>query len=182
MEKIISKKKVNIYNIIDKHFENVENFIIIDCRGMSVFQMTELRKNLREKGSELRILKNKIAKLVLASKDIKNDSLNTILKGPTAGVLINKNNNDDSNAIAKILIEKQNLKDYPLTIKGALIENEFFDFNKLNEYSNLPSRPELIARLMGTINAPAQNFVCVLNEVISKFVRTLQAVADNKNN
>jgi large subunit ribosomal protein L10 len=68
----------------------------------------------------------------------------------------------------------------PIEIKGGLVDGQLFDLDQVEAFSKLPTRIELISKLMGTMQAPVQNFVAILNEVPTKFVRTLKAVADQK--
>lgn len=67
-----------------------------------------------------------------------------------------------------------------IQIKGGIIDGNVFDSKQLEDYSKLPTKAELIAKLMGTMKAPVQNVVYVLNAVPEKLVRTLQALADKK--
>jgi len=67
-----------------------------------------------------------------------------------------------------------------LVIKGGIIDGNIFNADQVVEFSKLPTKPELIAKLMATMNAPLQNMVYILNAVPQKLVRTLQAVADKK--
>jgi large subunit ribosomal protein L10 len=84
----------------------------------------------------------------------------------------------ESTPVLKSLIEYA--KEWPVQVKGGLIAGQVFDSRQVEAYSRLPTRPELLSILMGTINAPLQHLVYAMNGVTSKLVRTLQAVADKK--
>jgi large subunit ribosomal protein L10 len=96
------------------------------------------------------------------------------LVGPTAVALVS----NEAGPVAKELVEFA--KYGTLVIKGGIIDGNVFDADQIVEFSKLPTRLELISKLMATINAPLQNVVYVLNAVPQKLVRTLQAVADKK--
>jgi large subunit ribosomal protein L10 len=172
-------KKVQQANLdavadVKKKLEAGREFVFADYRGLSVEQITDLRKKLRASQAEFKVVKNRFAKI--AFKDLQYPDVSDYLKGPTA-VAIAKG--EASEAI-KILFDEA--KEKPLQIKGGIIEKRVFNREQVEAFSRLPSRQQLIAMLMGTMNAPVQNFVFALNGVTSKLVRTLQAVADKKSN
>ena len=85
----------------------------------------------------------------------------------------------DSKDIGKILLDFA--KETPaLVIKGAMIDKEFLDADKVEAYSKLPGRNQLIAMLMSTMQAPAQNLVYVINAIPTKLVRVLKAIEEKK--
>lgn len=168
----IQPDKVAAINELKEEFEGVENFIFTDYRGLTVEQITELRNKLREQGSKYRVVKNRFAKIAL--RELEKPEVGDLLVGPTAVVV----SGEEAGAAAKELFAFA--KDAPVEVKGGIIGSEVFDSEQMKAYSKLPTKPELIAKLMGTMNAPIQNFVYVLNAVPEKFVRTLQAVADSK--
>lgn len=168
----IQPEKVEAINELKAEFEGVDNFIFTDYRGLTVEQITELRNKLRAKGSTYRVVKNRFAKIAL--KDLEKPEVGDLLVGPTAIVI----SGEEAGAAAKDLFEFA--KEAPLAVKGGIIGSDVFGAEEMKAYSMLPTKPELIAKLMGTMNAPIQNFVYVLNAVPEKFVRTLQAVVDSK--
>ena len=161
----VQQHKVDSLEAIKEKFSSTKDFIFADYRGLSVEQITELRARLREKEAEFRVVKNRYAKLAFKQLDI---------VGPTALTLMQ----DDPGAVAKILFDYG--KDAPVSVKGAIIDGQVYDGTQTEALSKLPTRDQLIAILMSTMNAPLQNFVYVLNGVTTKLVRTLQAVADKK--
>ncbi|MFP4364255.1 MAG: 50S ribosomal protein L10 [Spirochaetia bacterium] len=155
-----------------QRFSGVNDYFFTNYRGLTVEQITELRSKLREKGAEYRVVKNNFAKI--AFREMDHDGLDEYLVGPTAVVLTR----DESGPAAKVILDFE--KDTPVEVKGGLVNGNVYDKNQVVEYSKLPTRDELIAMLMSTMNAPLQNLVYVLNGVPQKLVRTLQAVADKK--
>lgn len=168
----IQPEKVEAINELKSEFEGVDNFIFTDYRGLTVEQITELRNKLREAGATYRVVKNRFAKIAL--RELEKPEVGDMLVGPTAVVV----SGEEAGAAAKELFAFA--KDAPVEVKGGIIAGDVFDSAEMEAYSKLPSKLELIAKLMGTMNAPVQNLVYILNAVPEKFVRTLQAVADDK--
>lgn len=146
--------------------------IVAEYRGLTVAQMTQLRKNAREQGVYVRVLKNTLAKRIVEGTSF--DVLSEHFVGPLVFAA-----SEDPVAVAKVLdtFAKDNNK---LQIKVGAMNGELMDDANIKALAKLPSRDELIAKLMGTMNAPVQKFVSTLNEVPSKFVRTLAAYKDSK--
>ncbi len=168
----INEEKKGAVEYLKDMFQQSSDFIFTDYRGLTVAQITELRSKLREQNTTLRVVKNRFAKIAL--KDLKQPQVDDILIGPTAVALPL----DESGPAAKILVEYG--KDHSVEIKGGIIDGQVFDVKQVEDFSKLPTRLELIAKLMGTMNAPIQNFVYTLHAVPQKLVRVLQAVADKK--
>ncbi len=171
-ERKVQQSKVDAIQELKDEFSQVEDFIFADYRGLTVEQITELRGKLREEGATFKVVKNRFAKIAL--QELGRPDVSDKLVGPTAIAL----SGADSGPVAKILLEFA--KDAPLEVKGGLVAGDVYDIAQVEAFSKLPTKPELIAKLMGTLNAPVQNMVYLLNAVPETFVRTLQAVADSK--
>lgn len=157
--------KVDAVKEMTSEFSQYDGFIFTDYRGMTVEQISALRDQLRAKESAYRVVKNRFAKIVMS--DLKHNGTDGNLVGPTAVALTK--GEDASNAASKILFDFA--KGAPLQVKGAYIDGKLFDKSQIEAYSKLPTRLELIASLMGTLNAP-----------LTKLARTLQAIVDAKSN
>lgn len=168
----VQQYKVDAVNALKEEFGDVRDFIFTDYRGLSVEQITQLRNKLREKNATYKVVKNRFAKLALEQLDM--PSVGDNLVGPTAVAFTV----EETGPVAKILFELA--KEMPVDVKGGLVDGNVFDAAQVEAFSKLPTRLELIAKLMGTMNAPIQTFVSTLNAVPETFVRTLQAVADSK--
>lgn len=168
----ISQEKTAAVEELKELFKQSADYIFTNYRGLSVAQITELRNKLREQNTAYRVVKNRFAKLAL--KDLGQPAVDDLLIGPTAVALPK----EEAGPVTKILVEYG--KDNPVEIKGGIIDGRVFDLTQMEAFSKLPTRMELIAQLMGTMNAPIQNFVYTLNAVPQKLVRVLQAVADKK--
>ena len=149
---------------IKKAFVSAKDLIFTEYRGLTVAQITDLRAKLKESQSSYRVVKNNFARIALEEMD-KGD-LAGYFTGPTAVAFYS--GEGDANAAAKVLFDFA--KDAPaLVIKGGFIGGEAYDAEKLEAYSKLPGKKELIAMLMSAMQATT-----------SKLARTLQAVADKK--
>ncbi|MFP4113774.1 MAG: 50S ribosomal protein L10 [Spirochaetota bacterium] len=168
----IQQHKVDALEAIKSRLGENKDFIFTDYRGLSVDQITELRGKLREKEAEYKVVKNRYAKL--AFQQLEMPDVTDLLVGPTALALLK----DDAASIAKILFDYA--RDTSVEIKGAIVDGRVFDASQTEALSKLPSRDQLLAQLMSTMNAPLQNLVYAMNGVTQKLVRVLQAVADKK--
>ncbi len=146
--------------------------ILAEYRGLTVAQMTRLRGRAREAGVYLRVVKNTLARRAVQGTDF--ECLNDHLAGPLAMAT-----STDPVAVAKVLSEFAKENEHLNITVGAMSGN-LISTEDIEALAKLPSREELLARLMGTLQAPLQKFVRTLNEVPGKFVRTLAAVRDSK--
>lgn len=169
-----SKNKKGVEELVS-FLENSSDIILIDYRGLSVSELTKIRKEAKSKGALLKISKNNLLKIALKEKNM--PDLGDNLLGPTAVFFSSK----DTNAIAKILFTAKSELQDKFKVKCGIVSGEVFDSSQLEAYSKLPSRDEMLAMLMGTMNAPVQNTVGVMTEVISTFMRTLDAYKESKN-
>ena len=171
-ENKVQQHKIDAVNALKEEFGDVQDIIFTDYRGLTVEQITLLRERLREKNAAYRVVKNRFAKIAFEQMNM--PVVGDNLVGPTALAYTS----DESGPVAKILFELA--EDMPLDVKGGLVDGKVFDSAQVEAFSKLPTRLELVAQLMGTLNAPLQTFVSTLNAVPETFVRTLQAVADSR--
>ncbi|NBC28566.1 MAG: 50S ribosomal protein L10 [Spirochaetes bacterium] len=169
----VHKHKVDSVDAIKERLGGASDYVFADYRGLSVDQITELRKQLREKGSDFRVIKNRYAKLAFEQMEL--PDVSEYLIGPTAIALAQR---DAAPATLKTILDFS--KEAAVDVKGALVEGDVFTAEQAQRLSKLPPRDELLAKLMSAMNGPAQNMVFALNAVPSKLVRTLKAVEDKK--
>jgi large subunit ribosomal protein L10 len=146
--------------------------VLAEYRGIKVEDITKLRTQARASGVYLRVLKNTLARRAVQGTPF--EKLGDQMVGPLAYGI-----SEDPVAAAKVLqaYAKGNDK---LVIKGGAMPNQMLSAKEVVALAALPGREELLARLLGTMQAPVAKFVQTLNEVPSKFVRTLAAVRDAK--
>jgi len=144
--------------------------VVAEYRGMDVDSITRLRKQARSQGVQLRVLKNTLARRAVAGTPFA--GLSDHLVGPLVYGM-----GSDPVAVAKVLssFAKDNEK---LVVKAGAMPDFVMDGKAVKALATLPSREELLAKLMATMRAPAAQLVRTLNEVPSRLVRTLAAVRD----
>ena len=171
--KKIQESKTKAIGELKDSFSTANDFIFTEYRGLTVEQITNLRKQLRAKDVEYKVVKNNYAKI--AFEQLSTPDVSSYLVGPTAVAITPK----DPNEVAKILFDF--IKEAPaLKVKGALISDSVYDAVKTEAFSKLPGRLELISMLMSVMNGPARNLTAALNDVPSRVVRTIKAIADKK--
>lgn len=157
----LNSGKTEAVSSLQEAFSTSEDFFFADYRGMTVEQMTALRDKLREQNASFRVVKNRFAKIAFENLD-KPNGIADFLKGPTAVTLID----GASGAAAKVLF--QMAKEMPLDVKGGLVGADLYDAAQLEVYSKLPTKDEIIAMLMGTMKAPVQSVVYLLQAIVDK--------------
>jgi large subunit ribosomal protein L10 len=171
--KKIQENKTKAIGELKESFGKAEDFIFTDYRGLTVEQITALRRNLRAKEVEYKVIKNNFARI--AFEQLSAPDVSAYLVGPTAVAIAPK----DSSEVAKILYDFA--KETPaLKVKGALVSGTVYNAAQTEAFSKLPGRLELISMLMSVMNGPARNLTAALNDVPSRLVRTIKAIADKK--
>lgn len=157
---------------VSEQLAKAQAVILAEYRSIPVKGMTELRKKARGSGVYLRVLKNTLARRAVADTPFK--GLAEKMVGPLAYGI-----SSDPVAVAKVLQEfaKDNEK---FVIKAGAMPNLMMTAREVAELARMPSRQELLSKLVATMQAPIAKFVRTLNEVPGKFVRTLAAVRDQK--
>jgi len=157
---------------VSKELVKAQAVILAEYRSVPVKDMTELRRKARGVGVYLRVLKNTLARRAVAETPFK--GLTDKMVGPLAYGI-----SADPVAVAKVLQEfaKENEK---FVIKAGAMPNVVMSAREVAELAKMPSRQELLTKLVATMQAPIAKFVRTLNEVPGKFARTLAAVRDQK--
>lgn len=157
---------------ISAQVAEAQAIVVAEYRGLEVGDITGLRAKARKEGVYLRVLKNTLARRAVAGTPFEG------LAGHLAGPLIYGISRDPV-AAAKVLNEFAKGND-KLVIKAGAMANYVMDAGGVKALATMPSREQLLATLVGTMQAPVAKFVRTLNEVPSKFVRALAAVRDQK--
>ena len=152
------KAKQVVIDEIKERFEQAQSVVVVDYLGLTVAEADEMRKNLREGG--FTVYKNTLVKRAIEGTPY--EALGEALKGSSAFAF----SNEDATAGARIL--NKSIKQYKkMAFKGAVVEGQVYDAKQVEELAEIPSREELIARFMGSIQSP-----------LSQLVRTFKAIAD----
>jgi len=157
---------------VSEQVSKAQSIIIAEYRGLEVGNMTELRVQARKSGVYLRVLKNTLVRRAVAETPFA--PLADRMVGPLAYGI-----GSDPVAVAKVLNDFAKTHD-KFVITGGAMPGQVMSAKDIAALAALPSREELIAKLLGTMQAPVTQFVRTLNEVPARFVRTLAAVRDAK--
>lgn len=172
MSKNLENKKAIVADIRQK-LEDAQSVVFVDYRGLTVAEVTELRNQCRAAGVEYVVLKNTM--IELAAREAGIEGLDPFLKGPTAVAFGMK----DAVAPAKVLTEF--IKKVKKTeIKCGLVDNKLLDVAGVQALAELPPKEVLIAKMMGSLNAPITNFVGVLSATLRSLVYAIEAVRKQK--
>lgn len=168
----ISQKKEQVKRLAQE-LSDSEISILVDYKGLDVLKMTDLRTQLRNEGVRIEVVKNTL--LNRASEGTDAALMKDFYKGPNAIVL----SKDDPVAPARILVDfaKDNDK---LEIKAGALSGKLLDSEEIKQLAKMPSRDELLGKLVYTLNAVPTSIVNVLSGVPRSFVNVLNAIKDQK--
>jgi len=167
----IEQKKAVVAEV-SAHVAKAQAIVVAEYRGLEVGNMTELRREARKSGVYLRVLKNTLARRAVSGTPF--EKLTDQLTGPLIYGI-----SSDPVATAKLLDQFAKGND-KLVIRAGAMPNAVISAKEVKALASLPSRDELIARLLGAMQAPIAQFARTLNEVPSRFARTLAAVRDKQ--
>ena len=159
-QKVLEEKK-QIVASMSEQFKTAVSGVFVDYCGLSVEEDTQLRNKLREAGVEYKVIKNTLARF--AAKEVGFDELDPILNGPTSLAL----SMTDEVAPAKVIAEFAKTHEQ-LEIKAGFLDGKVLQLDEVKTLAATPNRETLLAKLLGSLNAP-----------ISNLARTLQALVDN---
>ncbi len=162
MSSNLEAKKLVVSEIIEK-FKNAESVVVCSFSGLTVEQVTELRKQCRENAVHYCVLKNRL--VARALKELNIEGLDNLLEGPNAFVFGEK----DVTSAPKIIssfIDKNKLTS--LEVKGGLMGTEILDVPAIKSLAATPSREELLATLVGCLQSPVSGLVAVLDQIAEK--------------
>lgn len=142
-------------------FNGAASAVVVDYRGLTVEQDTQLRKKLRESGVSYKVYKNTMIRF--AAKGTEFEALEPHLEGPTA-LAVSK---DDATAPARVLAEFAKTAD-KLELKAGVVEGTYYDQKGIQVIATIPSREVLLGRLFGSMQSPITNFARVLNQIAEK--------------
>lgn len=166
------QEKAAVIEEITSQLASAQSVVVAEYRGLSVESVTQLRKEARAAGVYLRVLKNTLAKRAIAGTAFEGLSDNMV--GPLIYGI-----SSDPVAAAKVLVNFAKTNDKLILTAGAL-PGQVMGVDGVKALATMPSRDELLSKLLGTMQAPIATFVRTLNEVPTKFVRGVAAVRDQK--
>lgn len=174
----VNAKKEAIVAELTEQLKSAKGAVLTSYKGLTVAQDTQLRRELREAGVTYHVVKNTMLRFAAEKAGL--EGLEPHLEGTTAFAF----STEDAVAPAKVIcdfIKKNKLEDTEvLTVKVGAVEGKVIDAKEVKALASLPSREELIAKLLGSMNAPISNTVGVLQGVIRNAVYVFEAVRQQK--
>lgn len=153
--------KQPIVEEISANIKDAQSVVLVDYRGLTVEQDTQLRKNLREAGVTYKVYKNTM--MNFAFKGTAFEGLASYLEGPSAIAI----STEDATAPARVIAEFAKKAD-KLEIKAGVVEGTVYDATGIAAIASIPSREVLISRLLGSMQSPITNFARVMNQLAEK--------------
>lgn len=151
--------KATLVDEVAKKISAANSLVVVDYRGLTVEEVTDLRKQLRDADVAMEVIKNKI--LTRAAEKAGFADLNDTFVGPTAVAF---GNGDDSIAAARILAKFAKDHDV-LEIKGGMMEGKVVSVDEINTYATLPSRDDLLSMLASELQSPIRSFAFAVKQV-----------------
>lgn len=153
--------KQPIVQEIAEQIKDAQSVVLVDYRGLTVEEDTQLRKQLREAGVTYKVYKNTLMNFAFKGTDF--ESMSSLLEGPNA-IAISK---EDATAPARILAKFAKTAD-ALELKAGVVEGTFYDAAGIKAIASVPSREELLSKFLGSIQSPITNLARVLNQIAEK--------------
>jgi large subunit ribosomal protein L10 len=153
--------KQPIVQEISEQIKDAQSVVVVDYRGLTVAEDTQLRKQLREAGVAYKVYKNTLVNFAIKGTDF--ESLSDVLEGPNAFAF----STTDATAPARVIAKFA--KTAPaLEIKAGVVEGTFYDADGMKAIATIPSREELLSKFLGSIQSPITNFARVINQIAEK--------------
>ena len=162
-------EKAETVTSVHKLLKSAKMAIVTEYRGLSVAQITRLRREIRQASGEYRVIKNTLVRRAL--QDTVFGDLEELLEGPNGWVFAYEDPVILSKALIKFADDNDKLK-----IKGGVFEGKFMDTAGVKVLSQMPSKPELQAKLLAMINAPATQLVRLIQEPGARVVRLVESL------
>jgi large subunit ribosomal protein L10 len=168
-------QKIDVISALNEAFSKAKFAVVADYRGLKVTELEKLRKNLRENDAQIQVAKNTL--LRLAVKGTPCEGLSDSFTGTTAVAVGFKEPVGPAKALATFASEFN-----AFIIRSAVLDGKVLSVEDVVSLSKLPSREELLAKLLGTMNAVPTSFVRVLSAVPQKLLYALSAIKEQKEN
>lgn len=170
---MLRSEKPVVVEALKAKFQKANAAFLAEYRGMSVEKLYELRKKVHENQGELRVVKNRLAKI--AAKGTRYETMVSEFKGPVALAFAYK----DSVAVAKAVIGCMS-DTSPLKLRMGSLEGKSIDSKSVLAFSKLPPKEQLISMMLGAVRGPIQNFANVISAVPRDFANVLSSLKDQK--
>jgi large subunit ribosomal protein L10 len=170
-------QKEEIISDLTETLKSAQAVVFADYRGLTVAQVSELRKKLRESDTSFAVVKNTLFKRAADGILPSDPDLDATLNGPTAVAFALK----DPVATSKVMLDYIAAhRNTPLKVKGAIVGGKFYNAQGVEALSRVPPKDQLVAAILGSLNAPLSGIVGAVDGVLSSFVYTLSAIIEKK--
>ena len=165
-------KKVVVESIKEK-IQNSKSVVFVKFNGLTVAEDTELRREFRKNNVEYKVLKNTLIRR--AFNDLGITDFDEDLNGPTSVAF-----GADETGASKVIIDAVKKYENKVSVKGAFVDGGKVDVEGVKALASMPSKEQLVAKMLGSLQAPISNFVGVLSAMPRSLVIALNAVAEKK--
>jgi large subunit ribosomal protein L10 len=151
--------------IVSEYVEKVgkaKSFVLIDYRGLTVAEDTAMRNELRKNNVEYKVIKNRLVLRALKESGI--EGFDALLEGPTALAI----SYEDAVAPSKIIVDSVKKTNNKISVKGGVVEGKTLDVEGIKKVASIPSKPVLVAQLLGMLQTPIRGLAVALSEIAKK--------------
>ncbi len=167
-------KKLVVEEITEK-IKASKSVVLVDYNKLTVAEVSALRNKCKQANCEYKVYKNTLVRKAL--NDLGFKDFDSDLNGPTAVAF-----GADETSAAKLMVAAAKDYEEKIVIKSAFVDNAYVDKAGVKALASMPSREELVAKMLGSMQAPVSNFVGVLNNLVAGIVRVLNGIAQSKQN
>ena len=165
--------RIELSSVIKEKIQDAKSVVFVKFSGLTVAEDTELRREFRKNNVEYKVLKNTLIRR--AFNDMGITDFDEDLNGPTSVAF-----GQDETAASKVIVEAAKKYQDKVVVKSAFVDGGKVDVNGVKELASMPSKEELIAKMLGSLQAPLTNFVGVLTAMPRGLVCALNAIAEKK--
>ena len=166
--------KIDTVANLKERFDGAKAIVLIDYKGINIAEVDQLRNRMRNENIDYFVTKNTFIKIAL--NDLGIDALDSDLVGPTAVAVSKIDEVAPARVLAKFIEDVMEKKEFP-RFKCGLVDGVRFNDQKLVTLSKMPSREELLAKMLAGFNSPITGFVGVLSGIMRQFVNVIDAIA-----
>ncbi len=171
---LTKEDKKTVVEELSKAFSTSTLVLLTDYRGLSVSEMQDVRKKLRDVNARFKVAKNTLLRLALKKAEI-DKAIPESIALPTAAAYTS----DDPIRVMKVIVDLEKRMEKP-KVKFGILEGEFIDADKVKEYAKLPPKEVILAQLVGSVSAPLYGLIQVLAGILRKPIYVLNAIKENK--
>ena len=174
---MVQAYKIDIVKDLRERLQDAKAIVLVDYKGINIEEVNQLRNRFRNEKVDYLVQKNTLVKIAL--HDLGITDLDNYLVGPTALAICKTDEIAPARVVTKFLKEVMEDKEFP-KFKAGYISGNLFNASQMHSLAKLPSREELLAKVLGSAQAPISRLLGVTQGIIRKFVYAVDAVAKSK--